>query len=290
MFACLHAHTSSHIHTHLLQVSKSFFQRSISPLSNPQFNQFHTQNGVLNEETTTDGEIYEYDDTDRHTVVVTTSGPDRVGVVSEFSKSLSTFGANIEESRMAMLGSDFAIIMLVSVPEAVSTEMVRDRVQETFPDNMVSCRSTDPTASQPSVPSKLLEIVLQGPDQPDVTTNFTDILTKHDCSILELDTETSSAAFAGYSIFTLRTMFTMPEHCDQESFETALVDFEDACGFDLELNDPSDPMNADDGDFDDDEAEEVDFTTVQTDAPADDAPKGKQPAGFTKISAHTDNL
>ena len=38
-----------------------------------------------------------------------------MGIVSELSGIITTHGGNVEESRMSRLGSDFAIIMLVSV-------------------------------------------------------------------------------------------------------------------------------------------------------------------------------
>jgi glycine cleavage system transcriptional repressor len=48
-------------------------------------------------------------------LIITAIGSDRPGIVSELSGIITTHGGNVEESRMSRLGSDFAIIMLVSV-------------------------------------------------------------------------------------------------------------------------------------------------------------------------------
>ena len=46
--------------------------------------------------------------------VLTAIGADRVGIVDDLSGAVSGAGCNIEESKMAVLGGEFAVIMLVS--------------------------------------------------------------------------------------------------------------------------------------------------------------------------------
>ncbi len=47
-------------------------------------------------------------------IVISAIGSDRPGVVQEISKVILSCGGNIEESRMTTLGSEFAVLMLVS--------------------------------------------------------------------------------------------------------------------------------------------------------------------------------
>ena len=42
-------------------------------------------------------------------------GADRVGIVDDLSGLVSEGGGNIEESKMAVLGGEFAVMMLVSI-------------------------------------------------------------------------------------------------------------------------------------------------------------------------------
>ena len=51
-------------------------------------------------------------------LVISGSGPDRVGLVDAISGFISAKKLNIEDSRMAVLGGDFALILLVSGDEA----------------------------------------------------------------------------------------------------------------------------------------------------------------------------
>ena len=49
-------------------------------------------------------------------IVFTLSGPDRVGIVEEVTRVMVDVGANVETSRMARLGGEFAIIMMAALP------------------------------------------------------------------------------------------------------------------------------------------------------------------------------
>src|SRR5512135_3564223 len=49
-------------------------------------------------------------------LVITASGEDKVGLVDRLSSKITESGCNIEESRMAVLGGQFALIMLLTGP------------------------------------------------------------------------------------------------------------------------------------------------------------------------------
>src|SRR5689334_2997987 len=49
-------------------------------------------------------------------IVLTLTGPDRIGIVEEVTRLLLERGGNVEMSRMARLGGEFAILLLASLP------------------------------------------------------------------------------------------------------------------------------------------------------------------------------
>jgi len=49
-------------------------------------------------------------------IVITLTGPDRVGIVEEVTRITLGLGGNIETSRMVRLGGEFAVLMLTSMP------------------------------------------------------------------------------------------------------------------------------------------------------------------------------
>lgn len=50
--------------------------------------------------------------------VLTLTGKERVGIVKEITAALLELNANIEVSRMTRLGGEFAMLMLIGVPES----------------------------------------------------------------------------------------------------------------------------------------------------------------------------
>ncbi len=60
-------------------------------------------------------------------LVLSALGPDRPGLVAEITEYLTKRGANVEDSRMAVLGGEFGVLVLVSgAPEEVAA-VERDR-------------------------------------------------------------------------------------------------------------------------------------------------------------------
>ena len=47
-------------------------------------------------------------------LVITATGADRPGIVDEFARVVADCGCNIGDSRMAVLGSEFAMVVLLS--------------------------------------------------------------------------------------------------------------------------------------------------------------------------------
>ena len=59
-------------------------------------------------------------------LVITALGDDRPGIVDELSKALFKHNLNIEDSRMSVLGGEFAVLLLVSGPQQSIDDFVGD--------------------------------------------------------------------------------------------------------------------------------------------------------------------
>lgn len=143
------------------------------------------------------------------TMVVSLTGPDRVGVVADFSSLLSSsFGANVEASRMAQLGGDFALILQLRVEgasadgsDAVTPETVEASLKDTFPGFSISARETDQLP--PSVAGSDYTVELEGPDSKGIVASVTEALVRAGANVGEMKTEVGPAPFAGYEEFRL---------------------------------------------------------------------------------------
>ena len=50
-------------------------------------------------------------------LIINAFGPDRPGIVAEISEIILLFNANIENSKMILLESDFTLLMLISIED-----------------------------------------------------------------------------------------------------------------------------------------------------------------------------
>lgn len=96
---------------------------------------------------------------------------------------------------MARLGSDFAIILHLSVPSDVDEARLKSSVQTAFPEFLVAARRTSPVTA-PST-AREYHVMCEGPDQQGVVQSLTAAFVKHGANIRDLSTDVHSAAFAG---------------------------------------------------------------------------------------------
>jgi glycine cleavage system transcriptional repressor len=64
-------------------------------------------------------------------VAVTAVGQDRPGIVAEFSGVLYRFGCNLEESTMTRLRDEFAMLLLVRLPEGGALAALQSTLENT---------------------------------------------------------------------------------------------------------------------------------------------------------------
>jgi len=134
--------------------------------------------------------------------VLTAVGPDRVGIVDDLSGAVAKAGANIEESKMAVLGGEFAVIMLISGPGAALESLCV--ALPAFGDRLglhVTCQPTgQPRAEEKGRPYLLTAVCL---DTPGIVHSVTALLRRHSINIEDLETETAAAPWTGAPMFRL---------------------------------------------------------------------------------------
>lgn len=170
-------------------------------------------------------------------VVISASGPESTGIVSHVTNTLSDNGGNVAESRMTILGNDFALLTLATVPDKISIQDLEKQIlpKEKFPDFAVQVRKTsaDPVSSGPV---QILRIEVEGPDQPGIIGGLAKVMANFGISIRDCETDTSSAPFAGYRVFTLKSVVAVPLSVDKVEFKKSLADFQSHFGVDVETH------------------------------------------------------
>ncbi len=158
-------------------------------------------------------------------LVLTAIGSDRVGIVDDLARMLADRRCNIEESRMSVLGGEFAVIMLVSAgaDAAAALHGEAGRIGEAMGLHL-QVRPTVPPRPAPGGRPYLIETVSL--DAPGIVHALAAILKGFGVNIEEMETETSAAPWTGAPMFHLRAHVVLPSQVHLAEVKEALLDLE----------------------------------------------------------------
>jgi glycine cleavage system transcriptional repressor len=150
-------------------------------------------------------------ETQNNYLVITASGEDKVGLVDQLTSRIAESGCNIEESRMSVLGGQFALIMLLSGPwNALSKlEGQMGGLGEQLGLTIIHKRTQKRDRTRPVVPYTV-EVVAM--DHPGIVRNLAAFFSKAGINIEELQTDTYPAPHTGTAMFSV--IMTVGIHAD----------------------------------------------------------------------------
>jgi glycine cleavage system transcriptional repressor len=142
-------------------------------------------------------------------LVLTAVGPDRPGLVKEISAQIHDAGANLEDSRMAILGGEFAVILLISGSRDVVARVEQNRAAlEAKTGLHVALR---PTARPQQARNYLpYTIRVTGVDRPGIVHTVTQILAGRGVNVASLESRLSYAPLSGTPMFVLEAQLQVP--------------------------------------------------------------------------------
>ena len=166
--------------------------------------------------------------------LVTAVGADRVGIVDDLSGEILTRGWNIEESRMALLGGDFAALLLVSAEEGTSSALIDE--MPAIGSRLGLAASARPT-SGPHAENEALPYILESAslDTPGIVRALSQSLRRFGVNIVGMETDTSPAPWSGAPMFTLRARLLVPRSVAVAELRDELSRVEAAHNLDLTL-------------------------------------------------------
>ena len=142
-------------------------------------------------------------------IVLSAIGSDRTGVVQDITQVILSCGGNIEESRMTTLGSEFAVLMLVSGNWHTLTRLESALEKLTKNDDLaVSIRKTGARASREDRMPYAVDVVSL--DQQGIVFNLADFFAARDVEIADVATRRYAAAHTGAPMFALQMAINIP--------------------------------------------------------------------------------
>jgi len=170
-------------------------------------------------------------------IVLTAVGPDRPGLVDEISAFLSSRNANIEDSRMAVLGGEFAVILLASAEKKVA-EKLGSQIDDLkkITGLGIQIKPTVSPGERPLKPSMPHRLTATSMDHPGIVHEITRLLHSHSINIESLDTHVTNAPLSGAPIFNMRGIISVPVEVRISSLRRELADLGDRLNVDIDLD------------------------------------------------------
>jgi glycine cleavage system transcriptional repressor len=139
-------------------------------------------------------------------VALSAIGSDRPGIVSSLSRVLFEHGCNLEESSMTRLKGEFAILLLVTLPESESREALERAVATAGASLGLTIVTRELTlaemAAEDDSKTEPYTLVVYGADRPGIVFRVTEAAARHSINITDLRTRVTGGRTAVYSLIT----------------------------------------------------------------------------------------
>jgi glycine cleavage system transcriptional repressor len=169
-------------------------------------------------------------------LILTAAGPDRPGIVDEVSAALAQRGLNIESSRMAVLGGEFALILLASGEAAEIQKLAASPQTIGEPAGLtVSAKKAAPPESRALPASLPYRLAASGMDHPGIVHEISRVLHSFQVNIEALDTQVAPAPVSGAPIFTMQAVLAVPAAVKIKQLKAALDELGDSLNMDIEF-------------------------------------------------------
>jgi glycine cleavage system transcriptional repressor len=169
-------------------------------------------------------------------LVLTAVGTDRPGIVAELTALLAQRGANVADSRMAVLGGEFALMMLVCAPPD-RMETVREEVApvaERLGLRLILRDTKSPSAHRAGN-VRSYEVEIHALDHPGIVHSVTAALRELGGNIVSLDTSAYQAAVTGALLFEMNLYADFPADVTAARLRDALDEVSEAANADVEV-------------------------------------------------------
>lgn len=168
-----------------------------------------------------------------HKYVLTAVGPDRPGIVANLSGFLTNEGFNLEDSRMATLGGEFALILLLakSRPNAREPRTFLCDL-ESLTGMTVTMRETATSSGRPGIPYLVRGYAM---DHPGIVHALAHEIAALGANIEELETTTRPAPVTGTPLFDVHMRISLPLEVSIQDLKKHLSEVADQRNMDISV-------------------------------------------------------
>ena len=167
-------------------------------------------------------------------LAVSAIGSDRTGMVYELTRVITECGGNISESRMVSLGSEFAMLLLISGNwhSLAKLETELKRLMETS-NLSVHLRRTEPRGARTDMLPYSIDVVCL--DQTGIVSGLSGFFASRGIDIAEVSTRGYPAANTGAPMFSAQMVINVPSRIHVAHLREEFMEFCDSLNLDAIL-------------------------------------------------------
>jgi glycine cleavage system transcriptional repressor len=167
-------------------------------------------------------------------IVISAIGNDRTGVVQDLTKVVLACGGNIEESRMTTLGSEFAMLLLVS-GNWHTLSRLEQGLEKLGKDDELSVSIRKTTAKPVADDRMPYAVDIVALDQQGIVFNLANFFASRDIEIADLATRSYAAAHTGAPMFAVQMAVNVPASLHVAQLREEFLDICDRLNLDAIL-------------------------------------------------------
>jgi len=126
-------------------------------------------------------------------LAVTAIGRDRPGIVAGLTGVLVDAGGNIDDSQMSILHGQFAVMLIVSVPDDTAIANLQADLEKAGTDLELDAVTVCPVSSLERGPTPTHVVTVYGADRPGIVHETARVMAERDIDITDLKTRRTSS-------------------------------------------------------------------------------------------------
>ena len=160
----------------------------------------------------------------RHYLVISALGEDKPGLIDGLTRQIFDSGCSVEDSRMTVLGGDFAILVMVSGAwdKVGKLEAQLPNIGDSLGMTITSRRTEKQAAPQNLLPYGVDVVAL---DHPGIVHNLAIFFSTRQINVQDLLTSSYSAARTGTPMFTVHMTVGVPADTHIATLRQEFMDF-----------------------------------------------------------------
>ena len=166
----------------------------------------------------------------RDKLIISASGPDRKGIVSEISSIINQYNGNIETSRMVRLEEQFSILILIKV-ETKNIKKLKNKI-ESIEKLKVDINSANSLNKEYK---NKFHLYINGADNEGIVYSFSNYFSKLNINIEEVSTSIKNAPVSATPLFMMDLIITTSKEINEDKIIKDLNEISEKLGVEVNL-------------------------------------------------------